>query len=118
MEVKIGSYLRSTLVDRFYIAGVAYHEAALVLEKIKAGDELQMVLEPNNPYDECAVALYFDDVMLGYIPRERNAMISNLAYFGHTKVFKARVMGVYPDKPTYKQLEVGIYIKPKKKRFE
>lgn len=114
MAVRIGKYSRSTIADRFHIAGLAYHEAALVLSELKIGDELDMVLEPDNPYDSNAVALYFKDVMLGYIPRDRNQTIAQLTYFGHTDVFDARVVNIKLDAPSYEQVEVGIYIRDKR----
>jgi hypothetical protein len=52
-----------------YIAGVGYRPGARErLAKIIPGEWLTLKLEPENPYDPKAVAVYDGDMHLGYVP--------------------------------------------------
>lgn len=57
-------------------------------EFIKEGMTLRMKRE-NNPHDKNAIALYIDDVKVGYIPKSQNAVIVRLMDAG--KIFVSRV---------------------------
>ena len=55
----------------FPIAGVQFHQYKSALElNISAGAELSLVLEPENQYDDKAVAIYWEGIMLGYVPKK------------------------------------------------
>lgn len=101
---------RSRLYASFNIAGFQYWDGALALEKLHAGKKLKLVPEPENPYDPNAVALYCKGFKLGFVPREQNAELAQLLYFGHNHVFEARVQQVAPDCKPWEQVRVGIYV--------
>lgn len=69
---------RSTLLLEVSVAGFQYYEGERLWPRLNPGDPLTLVREPDNPYDERAVALYWKDDKLGYIPRADNAVIANL----------------------------------------
>lgn len=54
----------------FNIAGVQFHQYKEVLEldALNNGDALDLILEPENQYDDKAVAIYWQGYKLGYIP--------------------------------------------------
>jgi hypothetical protein len=58
--------------DSFHIAGFTYHDGVDVFGELKIGTELNMIVEPDNKYDTYAVAIYFNEYKLGYIPRGNN----------------------------------------------
>lgn len=62
------------------------------------------------PHDPEAIALYIDGVKIGYVPADKNGLISTLAFFGHTDVFECRVLQVAPEKDPWEQVRVGIYV--------
>lgn len=95
----------------FYIAGVKHHEGALVLGEIKVGDALDLVAEPDNPYDPCAVAIKRGEVRLGYVPKTCNAELSLLMYYGHGDIFECRAIQVSLDSDPWEQLRVAIYVR-------
>ena len=107
-------YEPSKHLKSFHIAGFQHHDGALVLDQLKVGAKLEMVPERDNPHDPEAVALYFADVMLGYVPRDDNGLISLLAYYGHSDVFEARVLQVNPEADPWKQVRVGVYVADKR----
>ena len=101
-------------VASFHIHGFKHHEGPFVLSKLKAGKKLDLVPEPDNPYDPCAMAIYRKGKKLGYVPRDENGMMSLLSYFGHD-VFECRIMQVDPEADPWKQVRVGIYVKDARK---
>lgn len=108
-------YRPSAHLLSFYIRGVRYYDACEVIKYLEPADRLTLVPEPDNPYDHEAVAIYFHDTKLGYIPREMNETIFKMLTFGWKKAIKCRVLTVNPTAPTYQQIEVGIYLKDRDK---
>lgn len=109
-------YEPSKHYDTFFIAGFQYHDGALALGKLKPGKKLNLVPEPDNPYDPNAVALYRKGIMLGYVPKGQNALIAQLAHFGHDNVFECRVMQVNPQADPWEQVRVGIYVTDRREK--
>ncbi len=64
----------------------------------------------DNPHDSNAVALYFEDIMLGYVPRTENTLIAQMLHYGHD-VFECRVQQVIPEASPRAQVRVAIYVK-------
>lgn len=109
-------YEPSKHYDTFFIAGFQHHDGALALGKLKPGKKLELVPEPDNPYDPDAVALYRKETMLGYVPKGKNALIAQLARFGHGDVFECRVMQVDPQADPWEQVRVGIYVTDRREK--
>ena len=68
-------------MKEFYIAGVQFHEAPKIQDKLTEGTELILRPEPNNKYDPNAVALIYNDedlgdVMIGYVPAKFSGEVS------------------------------------------
>lgn len=66
----------------FNIAGFTYWDGALAFNKLQPGVPLTMALEDDNKYDPEAVAIYYDTMKLGYVPRDRNTLIYKLLKTG------------------------------------
>lgn len=62
--------------------------------------DVSWTLSPSSttPHDPEAIALYIDGVKIGYVPADKNGLISTLAFFGHAGVFECRVLQVAPEK--------------------
>lgn len=58
----------------FQITGTKYVDPSAweILKTLSRGDILSLVAEPDNPYDSNAIAVYYEDVKLGHVPREVN----------------------------------------------
>lgn len=67
---------KAWVLNRCHVAGLQYHPGIAL--RLRAGDVLKMVREPENPYDANAVALYAQGVKLGYIPKRENATLAML----------------------------------------
>ena len=108
--------------DRFfstvYIAGFMYHDGIDVYEDLKVGVKLSLKAEPNNQFDPYAVAIFYNDTKLGYIPTEENKLISKFLNCGHTDLFDVKINQVNSDAYPEKQIRVLIRILDKNKEIE
>lgn len=102
--------IRSRHIDDFFIAGFRRYDGASVLEKMKPGDAVTLSPQFDCPHDENAIALIYDDTMLGYIPADSNALPAQLLYFGHAEVLECRVLQVNPEADPWKQVRLGLYV--------
>lgn len=65
------------------IAGVTFEGRQLVLAAMKVGDPIMCLPEPENPFDENAIAVYVSRLpksalQIGYIPREQASIFAPL----------------------------------------
>lgn len=104
------TYEPSKSLMSFHIRGFQHWDGALVLNQLQAGSELDLVAEPDNPYDSQAVALYFDQTKLGYIPAEENGLLATMIFFGHVDAFTVRVLQVDEEANPWQQVRVGIFV--------
>lgn len=81
-----------------------------MLGELKAGTPLELVPEPDNPYDSEAVALRYYGAKLGYVPAEENVVLSVMCFYGHAAAFEARVLQVDPEAAPWKQVRVGVFV--------
>lgn len=103
------------------IAGMGFHvedeQEEENLQELVPGTELKLYREPDNQYDEWAIAVYYgEDDMLGYVTRYKNETIARLMDCG--KKFIAIVDEPHkPEKkmnrsmaPTERGVPVSIYL--------
>jgi len=64
------------LVQSSPLAGYNYHAAPAVFATLRAGDELALRREADNPHDANAVSVYWREHKLGYVPRTQNATLA------------------------------------------
>ena len=75
------------------------------------GTKLQLRREEDNKFAPYAVAIYYKDYKLGFIPRDKNKEISKLCEQGYTGIFEARINRISQDEHPENQIGVIIYIK-------
>lgn len=63
---------------QFFVAGFRFYEGMKLLDQMNEGDQLELVREPSNKYDDCAIALHWNNKKIGFIPRDENALLSRL----------------------------------------
>lgn len=103
--------VQTKMVKSFYIAGFTYYEGALAFQHLHIGTKLKLVAEPKNRHDDYAVALYFNQFKLGYIPARQNRTIAMLLNNGYN-VFKAVVQQIDPHEHPEQQVRVAVFVKP------
>lgn len=95
----------------FHIAGFTYYNGADVFEKLKIGVQLRLQAEPENRYDPKAVAIYYKEEILGYVPRTENEMLSKFLNLGYSDIFEAKINQLAPEANPEKQIRVVVRIK-------
>jgi len=97
----------------FHIAGFTYYDGIDVFETSKVGAKISLKPEPTNGYDPDAIALFLNETMLGYIPREENTLISKFFKLGYTDLFEAKVAQIDPEALPEQQVRVTVRIAKK-----
>lgn len=92
------------------IAGFTYWDGCIAFEHLKIGTKLKLVRDCSNRYDRKAVALYWNEYKLGYIPRTHNDTISKFLDMGHEGIFETRISRICADEEPEEQVYINIYI--------
>ena len=79
------------------------------------GAKLELEREENNSHDHNAVAIYYKDMKLGFIPKRFNELISQFLDMGHNDVFEVRVCQIDEEAHPEQQVHINVYIKRKEK---
>lgn len=95
----------------FHIAGFSYWDGCEAFENLRIGTKLQLEREEDNKFDPYAVAIYYNDLKLGFVPREDNHDISKFLDMGWDDLFEARITRITPDAHPEDQVEVIVYVK-------
>lgn len=98
--------VRDTWLWEGPVAGFRYHAGPGLLADLAAGQALRLVPEPENPYDDHALALYAGTARLGYIPRADNRVMSRLAQGGHP--LWVRITAVQPAAADWEKVWVRV----------
>ncbi len=68
----------TTLLQTSPVRGHRYHDGPKIINRLRRGDQLTLISEPENPYDEFAVRVEWHGKKLGYLPRENNHRVSRM----------------------------------------
>jgi hypothetical protein len=75
---------------------------------MKSGDELLLVREPENLHDDMAVAVYWNQHRIGYVPAVDNEIPNLLLLQG--LALTCRIERFEPDEYPWEACELGIYL--------
>ncbi len=98
----------------FDIAGFTYWEGALVFNELNIGTVLQLKQEPDNKFDPYAVAIYYGEYKLGFVPRKENLQISKLLEMGYGSIFEILIQRINANEDPENQIGAIIYLKESK----
>lgn len=97
----------------FDVAGFTYYDGCMVIGELRPGMRLMLERDTDNTHDAQAIAIYFGDKKLGYVPSNMNATLAQLLDFGYGDIFEAYVQRVAADAHPEHQLSVIVYLKRK-----
>ena len=97
------------------VAGFMYWDGCEAFSRLEIGTKLEMVREADNKHDCDAVALYYKDYKLGFIPGSENEIFAQFLDMGHSDIFEVRVCRLCPDAHPERQVYINIYIKRNEK---
>ena len=114
MKAQDPETLKRTHLANFNIAGFSYWDGCEAFGQLQIGTEFKLVRETGNAFDFYAVAIYFGDFKLGYVPREENHEISKYLDMGLENIYECRVTRLTPDTHPENQVAVIVYVKNQK----
>lgn len=69
---------RKIFLQQFFVAGFRHYKGLELLPYMQVGDLLELRREPGNEHDDCAIALYWQQEKIGYMPAGLNEMPAKL----------------------------------------
>ncbi|MDD9983216.1 MAG: HIRAN domain-containing protein [Gammaproteobacteria bacterium] len=97
---------RELLIQESPVAGFQYHDGESVWSRLSAGDSIELLREPANPYDRRAVAVYWGESKLGYVPRAANSACCQMLDRGERLTARIKRLRESPD--PWKRVELSI----------
>jgi hypothetical protein len=89
-----------------FVAGFQYYKGMELKDSIAAGQSLDLVREPENKYDNQAIAIYWEGQKLGFMPQHNNLIPSALLDAKIPCI--ATVKAVYKNTVPWETLEFSI----------
>jgi len=105
-----------------HLAGRKFHDADLVWDYLRVGQQLRLERDIQNPHDPYAVQVIYtkdrEDYLLGFIPRSENRDLAAILEMGWTEMFDCRISSINPDTHPENQVHLTISIKRNKEVAE
>ena len=97
---------RRVLLQESPLAGFQYHRAAAIWPFLQVGEPLHLRREPGNPHDRYAVAVWFRNEHLGYIPRRENRTLARLIDQG--ECLEARIVRLLEERNPWRKIRIRV----------
>lgn len=95
------------------VAGFAHYEGCIVFNELQIGTPLHLVREDENAYDHDAVAIFYGDTHIGYVPGSKNEQLATLLDLGYSDLFEVYVQRLDATSHPEQQVHIGIFVKAK-----
>lgn len=69
---------RKIYLQQFFVAGFKHYRGMQLLSHMQVNDLLELKREPENMHDLSAIALYWQQEKIGYVPAEQNEILAKL----------------------------------------
>ena len=76
--INIDVFSKDITVLDCLVAGTSFYNVKSIDEELKVSDKLDLQREPTNEYDEFAIAIYFKEQKIGFIPKIKNESVARL----------------------------------------
>ena len=107
-QLSIDVFKKEIMVLECMVAGTSFRKLEKVEAELLSKVQLEMKREGKNEFDAFAIALYFGDVKVGYIPKDKNEVISRLMDAG--KAFYSTIQAREWE-GNWLRLDVKVYMK-------
>ncbi len=97
---------KTTALLKCCIAGYAYYQGEKVIDQLHPDLKLELKREPENPYDNKAIAIYFKNQKLGFIPRVNNKVIANI--MDQKMPVFAKILKINPGNDVWDKVKVEV----------
>lgn len=108
------------------IAGTSYHQVDDITDQLHKGDEVFLVRDYNNEYDNHAVAVTLDNPylnmlqefgmtnILGYIPKQENKAVATILDMGWHHILAAEITEIHPESD-FEKLRIKVCVRQKRR---
>lgn len=96
------------LVQSSPLAGSQYYALGEFWARLKVGDRLELIREPENRHDRNAIRVEWQGHMLGYVPRAENRQIAAAMDAGEH--LSARVSSLDDNKNPWQRMTFEVFI--------
>jgi hypothetical protein len=96
----------SIVIQESPIAGLEFYRAAAIWPFLRVDEKLSLVRERFNEHDPSAVAVYFRNDKLGFVPRQENGAVAQMLDRG--EILEARITRLINDPDPWRQIRISI----------
>mgnify|MGYP000920986802 FL=1 len=107
-QLNIDVFQKEIMLLECMVAGTSFRKLDKVEAELINTVQLEMKREGENEHDTFAIALYYKEVKVGYIPRDKNEVIARLMDAG--KAFYATIQAKEWE-GNWLRLDVKVYMK-------
>lgn len=93
-------------LNEFPVAGFPYYDGPELLDTLQPGEDLTLMAEPDNPFDEQAIRIEAHGRQIGYVPRGENGLLTRL--LGQGVSLRAQVARVAPEAGPWSALTIMV----------
>lgn len=105
-KISPGHSRRKLILQESPLAGYQYHRASAIWPFLQVGEQLHLRREPGNPHDRYAVAVWFRNEHLGYIPRRENRTLAGLLDQGER--LEASIVRLLDEQNPWRKIRVRV----------
>ena len=98
----------SILLQHSPVAGFLYYEGENIWPQMKVGDALRLQREPQNRYDPHAIAVYWRQSKLGYVPRRENRTLAQMLDRG--QILNTQIEQLQSEAGSWGRVEIAVYL--------
>jgi hypothetical protein len=107
-SLSLNVFPRDILVLECLVAGTSFRKLDNVKDQLRETVELEVKRESQNEFDHFAIALWFQNTKIGYIPKDRNEVLARLMDAG--KQFYATISAKEME-GNWLKLEIKVMLK-------
>jgi len=97
---------RTILLQESPLAGFQYHRGNAIWPFLREGERLSLVRESFNGHDHDAVAVYFRNDKLGFIPQRENSTIAQMLDRGEN--LNARITRLLDENNPWRRVRISV----------
>ena len=94
-----------------HLSGFAHYAGPSVFGELKVGTELFIQAEPDNPYDPEAVAVFYGDKKIGFLPKDRNDILCRTLLYSSTNPYEVFINRISPEVNPDRQIGIVVRVK-------
>jgi hypothetical protein len=102
---------RRILLQESPLAGYQYHRGPGIWPFLRPGEPLILRREPANRHDPNAIAVWFRNDHLGYVPRRENKTLAQMMDRGEE--LEARIVRLLDDDNPWRRIRFRVDLKPR-----